>query len=69
MAKTRFYYQVGPGCVLCLMRVYECPVKAISIHEDESACIDADKCIGCGRCAYNCQSEAIHRLERKETHD
>ena len=69
MAKTRFYYQVGPGCVWCLMCGYECPVKAISVHEDESACIDADKCIGCGRCAYNCQSEAIHRLERKETHD
>lgn len=69
MAKSRFYYQVGPGCVLCLMCVYECPVRAICVREDESAYIDAEKCVGCGRCASNCQSEAIYRLERKETDD
>ena len=48
MAKSRFYYQVGPGCVLCLMCVYECPAKAISVRENESAFIDAEKCVGSG---------------------
>ena len=57
------------GCVLCLMCVYECPAKAISVRENESAFIDAEKCVGCGRCIANCQSEAIYRLERKETDD
>ena len=66
MAKSRFYYQVGPGCLMC---VYECPAKAISVRENESAFIDAEKCVGCGRCIANCQSEAIYRLERKETDD
>ena len=65
MAKSKYYYEVSPGCVLCLMCVYECPAGAISVKEDVSTRIDANKCIGCGRCADNCQSEAIHRLERE----
>lgn len=52
-------YTVKGGCVLCLMCVYECPVGAISIKENVSAVIDANKCIGCGRCYKNCQAAAI----------
>ncbi len=52
-------YKVGGGCVLCLMCVLECPVKAISIRENVSAYIDPARCIGCGRCADNCQAEII----------
>ncbi|MBQ7108961.1 MAG: 4Fe-4S binding protein [Clostridia bacterium] len=46
------------------MCVYECPVDAISIQENVSVNIDADKCIGCGRCYRNCQAEAIERKEK-----
>lgn len=53
-------YEVGGGCVLCLMCVYQCPVKAIGIIEDVSTVIDKEKCIGCGKCANNCQAEVIH---------
>lgn len=55
----RTYYKVIGGCALCLMCVDECPVGAISIEENVSSVIDKDKCIGCGRCADNCQAEAI----------
>ena len=56
-------YEVTGGCVLCLMCVYQCPVKAISIIEDVSTVIDKDKCIGCGKCANNCQAEVIKPIE------
>lgn len=52
-------YKVGGGCVLCLMCVYQCSQKAISVIENVSARIDSDKCIGCGRCYDVCQGEAI----------
>ena len=55
-------YKVDGGCVLCLMCVYECPVKAISIKENESTVIDEDKCIGCGKCYRNCQTGAIVKI-------
>ncbi len=60
MAKT--YYQVSGGCVICLMCVDECPVGAIHIEENISSVIDSSKCIGCGRCASNCQAEAIVKI-------
>jgi len=56
-------YSVDGGCVLCLMCVYKCPVKAISIIEDVSTEIDSEKCIGCGMCYNNCQAEAIVKIE------
>ena len=55
-------YKVDGGCVLCLMCVYECPVGAISILENESTKIDAEKCIGCGKCYKNCQTGAIVKI-------
>ena len=58
-------YRVDGGCVLCLMCVYECPVGAISIIENESTKIDGEKCIGCGRCYKNCQTGAIVKAEEK----
>ena len=56
-------YKVDGGCVLCLMCVYECPVGAISIIENESTKIYEEKCLGCGRCARNCQTGAIRKVE------
>ena len=56
-------YKVDGGCVLCLMCVYQCPVKAISILEDVSTEIDPEMCIGCGKCANSCQAEAIKKVE------
>ena len=60
----KYYYRVGGGWVLCLMCVYECKVGAIRIEENHSAVIDETRCVGCGRCADNCQAEAIVRVER-----
>ena len=59
-------YKVDGGCVLCLMCVYECPIGAISIIENESTKIDAEKCIGCGRCYKNCQTGAIVKITEGE---
>ena len=56
-------YTVKGGCVLCLMCVYECQFGAISIKEDVSTVIDAEKCVGCGNCYKNCQTGAIVKLE------
>jgi len=56
-------FKVGGGCVLCLMCVYECPLGAISVKENESTYIDPEKCVGCGRCYTNCQAEAIIKVE------
>ena len=56
-------YEVTGGCVLCLMCVYQCPVRAISIIEDVSTVIDKDKCLGCGKCADSCQAEVIKPIE------
>ncbi|MGN1048602.1 MAG: DUF362 domain-containing protein [Eubacteriales bacterium] len=60
------YYKVEGGCVLCLMCMDECPVGAIHIEENVSSFIDKDKCIGCGRCARNCQAEAIIPVRTEE---
>lgn len=59
-------YKVDGGCVLCLMCVYQCPVKAITIIEDVSTEIDPAKCLGCGKCAKICQAEAIVEEEIEE---
>ena len=63
---SKYYYKVDGGCVLCLCCIYGCPVRAIRVEEDVSAVIDPDKCIGCGKCAANCQAEAIVRVEREK---
>lgn len=36
-----------------------CKVKAISMNEDQAACIDNSKCIACGACVYQCPFGAI----------
>ena len=59
MAKKKIKYRVGGGCVLCMTCVYECPMQAITIHENVSAYIDESKCVGCGSCFDNCQPSAI----------
>ena len=64
--KMKTVYKVDGGCVLCLMCVYQCPVKAIRIIEDVSTEIDSEKCLGCGKCAKICQAEAIVKEEINE---
>ena len=58
-------YKVGSGCAICLMCIYRCPTKAISVIENVSAYIDPEKCIGCGTCYNNCQPEAIIKIEEE----
>jgi len=62
MAK-KVYYTVGGGCVLCMTCLYQCPRHAISMIANETCVIDPEKCVGCGRCADQCQSEAIIRVD------
>lgn len=61
MAKTK--YKVVGGCQCCMTCLYQCPVKAITLVEDVSAVIDAQKCIGCGSCYDACQPGAIEPYE------
>jgi Fe-S-cluster-containing hydrogenase component 2 len=54
-------YQIE-GCCFCQECQYVCPVHAITMDKN-GAHIDREKCIGCGKCAENCASEAIVKLE------
>jgi len=45
------------------MCIYECPVGAIIITKTGTE-IDKEKCIGCGKCAKNCASEAIKKVDK-----
>ena len=58
-------YQVLRGCTYCNTCTYECPVNAITLTR-QGAKIDPDRCTGCGRCAENCASDAIVRVEKPE---
>ena len=51
-------YSVEAGCCFCQECQYVCPVGAITM-DSKGAHIDEEKCIGCGKCAKNCASEAI----------
>ncbi|MBE6691339.1 MAG: 4Fe-4S dicluster domain-containing protein [Ruminococcaceae bacterium] len=55
-------YQVSDGCCFCMECQFVCPVGAISM-DSKGAHIHEEKCIGCGKCAQNCASEAIERKE------
>ena len=49
-------------CTFCGVCVEQCPVKAISMNQDDGAKdldVKEDLCIGCGQCAYHCPEEAI----------
>ena len=53
-------YSVEAGCCFCQECQYVCPTMAITM-DSKGAHIDPEKCIGCGKCAKNCASEAIVR--------
>lgn len=55
-------YSVEKGCCYCQECLYACPVKAITM-DNKGAHIDREKCIGCGKCANNCASDAIIKIE------
>ena len=55
-------YSVEAGCCFCQECQYACPVSAITMDVN-GAHIDQQKCIGCGKCAKNCASEAILKVE------
>ena len=65
----RVYYRVAHGCTRCCMCYYECRHGAITIVANVSAVIDADKCVGCGRCFETCASEAIERVTEKSENE
>lgn len=51
----------GIHCSICLSF---CPSNAIFINN--SACVDAKKCIGCGKCAENiCPNYAISIIQEE----
>ncbi len=60
MSKTVF--RVTGGCVLCMTCLYLCPRRAITMIPNKSCVIDPEKCVGCGRCADECQTEAIQPI-------
>ncbi len=51
-------------CTACEICVERCPMKAISLNEDDAPEVNPDRCIGCGVCATGCPSEAIQMVER-----
>jgi ferredoxin len=52
-------------CVSCGVCVDDCPVRAITLKENQAAVIDEDECIRCGRCHDVCPQEAVrHDSER-----
>jgi electron transport complex protein RnfB len=51
-------------CTACETCIERCPMKAISLNEDDLPEINPDRCIGCGVCATGCPSEAIRMEER-----
>ena len=65
MSHTRTTYQVSAGCCYCSECLFACPVNAITM-DSNGAHIDEAICLGCGRCAANCASEAIVMNTRKE---
>jgi len=56
-------YKVNGGCVLCQSCIYVCPRHAIRLNPNVSCEIDEELCVGCGKCADECQAEAIVRVE------
>ena len=59
------------GCCGCTACLHVCPVKCITMQEDEEGflypVIDEEKCIGCTACARQCKFEAIEG-EKKQPH-
>jgi formate hydrogenlyase subunit 6/NADH:ubiquinone oxidoreductase subunit I len=55
-------YVVDAGCTFCNTCPDLCPTGAIRMTID-GAVIEPERCIGCGVCAENCASEAIHPVE------
>ena len=54
---------VVAGCTGCDTCRWLCTVEAITFDHN-GAHIDPEKCIGCGKCADNCQSYAINMVEK-----
>ena len=48
------------GCGTC---VEACPSEAISIGEDEKACVNEEECVDCETCVDECPNEAISMSE------
>jgi ferredoxin len=46
-------------CKKCAACIDVCPVRAISLREDEKAVIDKEICLDCGCCASSCPNKAI----------
>ena len=44
------------GCGAC---IDECPAAAISLNDDDIACVSEDECLDCGACEDACPGGAI----------
>jgi len=51
---------VARKCISCGCCVAICPVNAISLKNEKTACIDQKVCIGCGECLCACKFDAIY---------
>ena len=56
------------NCVFCKKCTELCPMYTIKLvdedSEDKRIDINLDRCIGCGVCAFNCNSEAITMVKQ-----
>ncbi len=50
-------------CIDCGACISLCPVKAISLDNDWTVCVDDNECIGCKVCTYSCPTKAIKVVE------
>ena len=52
--------KIGADCVAC-----GCPLSAIRIWNGITARVDADRCVGCGKCAAECPATIITLEENR----
>lgn len=61
LASSGYVASVGEGCEACGDCAEMCPFDAVEV--DETAVVDAVKCMGCGVCEGACQYDAISLVE------
>jgi Pyruvate/2-oxoacid:ferredoxin oxidoreductase delta subunit len=69
VASSNFLPQYNKeNCVFCKKCIELCPMYTIKLvdedSENERIEINLDRCIGCGVCAFNCNSEAITMVKK-----